>query len=475
MGKKNMNPVRASFWFIFSSFLLRAISIITTPLYTRLLSESDYGIVSVYNAWSGIFSVIFTLSIAANAFNKGLIEFKNDRNNFVSSMLGLTAMLVMIGFGLFLIFKNLIIPISGLSFELFSIMFLGLYLNVVVGFWGLCQKFDEKYASVIFVNISFSIISTFMTYFAVKYAKKDLATIKILFDSLLTYIFAIVLTFNVLRKSYRVYIKKYWRFALTFCIPIIPHYLANHLLNQSDRLMITYYLGTDKTAIYSVAYMASQIIMICWATISGVFGPWLYKRLDESRERDIRDVTSLIFLGVFIVSIIVIVVAPEFMTILAPATYKSGIFVIPPIVAGTYILFICMMYSNIELFYNTNNFKVTLATLTAAIVNTALNWISIPKYGITGAAYSTYIGYLVMFLIHHKVLRDMDKMKLFNNRIIYLTIICVSLIAIVIPLFYSLLWIRLLMLFVFFIIAYFLFKEKFIHILKKKDKRTEDI
>ena len=39
-------PVKAAFWFTVSSYLQRGISMIATPIFTRLLSTENYGLYS---------------------------------------------------------------------------------------------------------------------------------------------------------------------------------------------------------------------------------------------------------------------------------------------------------------------------------------------------------------------------------------------------------------------------------------------
>ena len=53
--------VRASFWFLICSFLQKGISMITTPIFTRIMSTSDYGQYGVFNSWYGIITIIVAL------------------------------------------------------------------------------------------------------------------------------------------------------------------------------------------------------------------------------------------------------------------------------------------------------------------------------------------------------------------------------------------------------------------------------
>ena len=54
-------PIKAVFWFTIGSFIQKAISIITVPIFTRLMSTEEYGIVNIYNSWSSILIIICTL------------------------------------------------------------------------------------------------------------------------------------------------------------------------------------------------------------------------------------------------------------------------------------------------------------------------------------------------------------------------------------------------------------------------------
>ena len=67
--------VKASFWFLICSFLQRGISVITVPIFTRLLSTSEYGQFSVFNSWMGIISIIVTLNLFCGVYQRGLVAF----------------------------------------------------------------------------------------------------------------------------------------------------------------------------------------------------------------------------------------------------------------------------------------------------------------------------------------------------------------------------------------------------------------
>ena len=55
-------------------------------------------------------------------------------------------------------------------------------------------------------------------------------------------------------KGKKCFNKEYWRYALSFNLPLVPYYLSQIIFNQSDRLMINSMTGKGEAAMYGVAY-----------------------------------------------------------------------------------------------------------------------------------------------------------------------------------------------------------------------------
>ena len=57
LKKYNDIPIaaKATIWFIFCSVTQKCISLMTTPIFTRIMSTTQYGQFSVYNSWLQIF------------------------------------------------------------------------------------------------------------------------------------------------------------------------------------------------------------------------------------------------------------------------------------------------------------------------------------------------------------------------------------------------------------------------------------
>ena len=93
-------------------------------------------------------------------------------------------------------------------------------------------------------------------------------------------------------KTY--YNKKYWKYALGFNIPLIPHYLSNYILNQSDRLMIGKLVGNAQAAYYSVAYTISSVILLVMSSVNNSLTPYIYKSIDSKKDKQIKNVANML-------------------------------------------------------------------------------------------------------------------------------------------------------------------------------------
>ena len=111
MLKKMINRYRtipvaakASLWFIFCSVLQKCVAMLTTPIFTRLMSTEQYGQFTVYNSWLQIFTIFVTLRLNYAVFNKGMSKYKDDRDGYTSTMQTVTFVLALVLFLIYLPF-----------------------------------------------------------------------------------------------------------------------------------------------------------------------------------------------------------------------------------------------------------------------------------------------------------------------------------------------------------------------------------
>ena len=65
---------------------------------------------------------------------------------------------------------------------------------------------------------------------------------------------------------------------------------------------------------------------------------------------------------------------------------------------------------------------VSLGTMAAALLNLGLNFLFVPRYGFSAAAYTTFASFLTLLLIHFLFVRKKLNIRLYDDRQIFLSV-----------------------------------------------------
>lgn len=391
-------PVKASFWFTVCNILQQGISMLTVPVFTRLLTPEQYGVYTDYQSWYAIISIFATLNLSAGVFNNGMIKYEGDKSGYMASLQGLSTTVTVLLFLVYLIGMDFWNRCLGLSTLFIASMFLQALFIPAYQFWSARQRFEYKYRALIGVTLIIAAGSPIIGIIAVlatSYKAEARILSFVLVQSAVGLVFYI---FNFL-KGRLFFFRFYWKYALTFNIPLLPHYLALTLLGQVGRIMINDMAGKEKAAIYSVAYNISLLISLVTQAINNSFIPYTYKALKDKRYRDIGDNADRLLCLVGVASALAMLLGPEVIKIFAPAEYYEAVWIIPPAVAGAFFAYLYPLFGNIEFYFEENTY-IMLASIFGAVINVLLNLVLIPRYGYMAAGYSTLICYILFGISH---------------------------------------------------------------------------
>ncbi|MGL5058149.1 MAG: oligosaccharide flippase family protein [Fusobacteriaceae bacterium] len=405
--------MKASIFFMIASVFEKGIGLITVPIFTRILSEEVFGQISVFNSWKGILNVLISFSLVGGVINNAMLDFEEDRDGFLSSMLSLIFISTGIFYLIYIIFEKYFKNLLNYDFNLISFMFLTFAFNSSIGIWSIRKRFNYEYKEIIGLSFITAVLSPSLSFYFIQYTNLPKLDAKIYGDNIIVILLNAGIFILLLFKGKKTIDLKYWKYALKFNIPLIPHYLSYIVLSQSDRIMIAKYVGEGAAGIYSLSYTIASIINIIISAINSSFVPWTYKMMKEKRYEVIgRNANKLAALG-GLFSIIFILFAPEFIKLMAPSNYYEAVYVIPPVILGTYFIFIYTFFGNIEFYHKQTKF-VMFASVISAVSNIILNILFIPKYGFIAAGYTTMISYFCMILIHYIFMKKIEKNRIYK-------------------------------------------------------------
>ena len=431
--------LKSGIWYTVSSISVRAVLIITTPLFTRLMTTEDYGISATFTTWFTLLNVICSLNLWY-AIGRAKIDFPGKLEEFVGAI-QLLAFLFTVVVGIVVFpFQKTAIKFLELPKSLVIALFIYLLAYPGVQFTQAKFKYLYNYKGNIAITIYTTISTVLLSLFFVLVLPNNMALGKAMGAVVSTAIFSSVVWFSSIRKKIIKINFTYWKYALIISVPLILNSISLNILAQSDRIFITKFNGTHYTAIYSLAYSYAVLINIVLNAINEAWLPWFHDSLNDNMVREIRNnVKPLVVLGGWI-GIGCIALAPEAIAILGGSAYNEGIWVVPPVTLGVFCSYVFQQYEHIELHLK-KTWYISLGTIIAAGINILLNYIFVPKFGFIAAAYTTLGCYLLLMIAHNYISRVSLKKHLYDDKFMYLAIIVVSILACIFMFLYDKIWI----------------------------------
>ena len=396
----NKKILKSGFWFTVCNVIQKSVMIITVPLFTRIMTPDEYGLTAVYQSWNNVLIIVVTLSLYLGVFNNGMLHYKDDRDRYISSMQGLSTLSACICCLIFFIFRKPLADFMGLSVNVIALMFVSFIFLPAFDYWSARCRYEYRYKGLLAATIIYAAVNVIIPFAAVKHSSGNLGEAKIIGSLVAMIGFTLVFYLYNFWKGKSFFVKEYWHYAFYFNLPLLPNYLSNVILGQSDRIMIGRFCGEAAAGIYSVACYMQAGVTIVISAVNSAFVPWLYEKLENKEYDVIQKRTQPILWLLGILTFGVISCAPELIHFMAPEKYYEAVWSVPPVVIGSYFTVLYTLCANVEIYHEKRVF-MSFATLIAAVLNVVLNYWAIPIFGYIACAYTTVFCYMVYGFAHY--------------------------------------------------------------------------
>jgi O-antigen/teichoic acid export membrane protein len=408
--------------FALSNIGSKIIAFILVPLYTYVLSPTEYGIVDLVVSICTILVPILTLNIGEAVMRFSLDE--NSNGDHIMSI-GLVFSLICITVGL------LIIPVSK-SFESLSNLGVHVYLySVTLGVSQIClynlrgrEKLLEYAIGVIIQTLLIAILNIIFL-LVLKEDIRGYFSAYILGNIALIAYSLIAGNIGGTIRNFKLD-KNLMKEMLSYSVLLIPTSLMWWVTNSSDRLMITSMIDSAANGIYAVSYKIPTLLTI----LSSVFNQaWTYSAIKESKSSDVDEYYNIMHDNmvktlVLVTAAILLVIKPFYSIYVDPEYYMAWQYT-PYLLIGFVFMslatFISALYT-----VNKNSVGFLLSSIIGAVTNIILNFILIPVFGVSGAAAATCISYISVYVFRAIHTKKYVKIKILTPK--YL--ICYVLLAI---------------------------------------------
>lgn len=414
--KLNRKAFIAGTFFVLTQLIVRGITFLTTPIYTRLVSTAQYGQIRIYESWLLILVPISSLCLYRSV-ERAKYDYGDKFEEYVSSVQTLSYISIAVFYIIIsLFFKKSFLSFSNMNDFMFVIMILYTFFYTATLYYQRREKQMMRYKHSTMVTmltmIPATVLSIALLYWGnVAGYENYLVDLRIGGFYLPQIIGGIAVAIIMWQSGRSIINVNNWKYALAYSLPLIPEMLSIQLMNQSDKIMIQKLVNEEAAGIFALATTVSFIIWIIEDSVWNAWLPWLYEKIARGEERDIKkpwDEIVLIF-GCF--SWLLVFFAPEIILILGGAKYESAKYLVAPMVTGTLLRFFSYIYTAIQNYYKKTAY-VAGGTVAVMIINIILNYVCIIRLGYQAAAYTTAISYLILLIIQGLLERKVVKTRI---------------------------------------------------------------
>jgi O-antigen/teichoic acid export membrane protein len=200
---------------------------------------------------------------------------------------------------------------------------------------------------------------------------------------------------------------------LRFSAPLLFMEIGGNILTYGDRYVIAGKLGTSSTAIYSAAYnFTAAMQMLFVTTLSSFIFPWASEiwtnGSKEETEHFGSKVLDYFMVIAFPACLGVIALRREIMVIFASSKYSSASPLLPLLIVAqlSYGVYVVL---TLGLFLRKRTVTMAVQLVFATAINIAANFVLIPRVGLMGAAWamvaSNSLLVLIAFFTSRRLLR----------------------------------------------------------------------
>ena len=398
-----------------------AVSLISFPILTRVLSVEEYGNLALFNATVSILMSVAKCGITTSFIRSyATVETADDerRRQLYSSAFGTSLAL---GLGIAVVYTIVIFFLGD---------YFGRALTTVLLFAGLPILFgDLRDLFFAFLRAEEKVLTLSVVGLVARagsVATGILACV-VLLGGLKGYIIGVIafeaaimllLGLHFARRrlfSLRLVSPPVAGQLLMFGAPLLLFELSSLINGNADRFLINHFLGSAQVGVYSVGYnfamyVQAMITAPLWMTIFPIYTKIWETDGPAKTSEFLNEFLNYYLALAILVTVGVTMTSRELITLLATDKFAAAASITP------FVIISVMLYGTTHItaagFYLAKRTKtIAVLTLGCALVNILINLFLIPTYGILGAAYATVASYFILTVFVTVFSRNLLRVK----------------------------------------------------------------
>lgn len=403
--------VKNTIIFTIGNIATKFISFFLVPLYTNVLSTSEYGIIDLVTTICSFLAPIIILNIGESVM-RFCLDREADHAKIVS--IGILIYMCSLVIGLFIIPINSIFPkISKFSFyiyfytltcagsQLFLCYLRGKELLAHYTMGGVIQTLILICLNIIFLlKLHMGISGYFLA---------------MIISSLISMLYAIFVGKIWKLLPSLPFDKKLFFQMVKYSAVLIPNTFMWWIMNASDRIMVTIIVDVAANGIYAISYKLPTLV----STFTTIFNQaWSYSAIKEEGAKDETEFNNRVLNTLISITMLmgigILTIAKPFLKLYVTPAYYEAWKYIPFLTAGCVYLalgtFLATSYT-----VHKDSFGYLFSAVLGAIFNIVFNLILIPNFKVYGAAIATCVSYVAVFVFRSVHTRKYIKYKVITR------------------------------------------------------------
>ncbi len=422
--------IKSSLWLFVADNLHTIVTFALFPLYTNVLSTSQFGQIAVITFFGVLVSSFITLqlssSIPKNYTDLKKSEFITYFSSIFSFSLCLFLLLLLFFFILFYfnVFEVIYSNIIHLN-TLLMITVISTYLTQVTNLFNKLLISLGNTKLIFYRKLALAPISLFCGYYFVIYSEWGVVGyfLSILIPSVFSFLISYFSVYGFIKYFFSFfYIKK----ALKVSIPLVPSSLLIILSTRIDVIILEKYVTQSSLGVYFCAFRIAQLYRYSLDAFNACFVPHLFAKLKSEKLATFSLLKAHLYklsLICIIIHIVLYFVSPSLVNFFLHPEYKDISLYLPFLFLGYNFRTLYSTFASIAL-YEDSSYYIFINSLIIFFISTILYFVLIKEFSLYGASSAfILISFLSSFFMHNLNFFTIDGYSAFGYKIFVLPII----------------------------------------------------
>jgi O-antigen/teichoic acid export membrane protein len=412
---------------ILVQILIKMKGLITMPVMTYFLAPEEFGAFNIILVTSSMLVPLFSMNLTDGPAIHFVQE--KSRERIVAMYNTVANSILLFSLAFLPVLWIVMFILSGSYYKYLPLVVLLLYSNLFYKVVTYVLAVFQKTSILVSNAMLRDGAATLLTIAAVAAGYSYFGMVAVL---VVTNVAAGVLVYRITKKElvYSCTIdNKILRQFLKVALPLLPVFFFSWVIQSSDYYFLAYFKGKEAVGKYSIIYGVTSVILSITIALNYFWFPVSARLWVENREK-YRKAFAAMFAGFVTVLFLAVTLfelnSRMIMELMVRRAEYHDAHTITGIIAFAFAMQVLITLLTAPLYSNGNTKTIFTAYLCGGLINTTLNILLIPATGISGAAISTAVSYLVIVLLMAWMNYRMAGFAFFDHRLIPVALIFFS-------------------------------------------------